>query len=124
MTFWNVRTRKRKHIRESQICFFAEHCGAIRLLTMSKSSREFSISVPMEVLEAYASCQNMKNFASFAREAIIRRLNAEFGFSLDEKAGNFRQGQRVDLFGGKRAEKLPMLQRQAEHARAARREKS
>ena len=80
--------------------------------------------MPIEVLEAYASCQNMKNFSSFAREAIIRRLNAEFGFSLDEKAGNFRQGQRVDLLGGKRAEKLPMLQRQAEHARASRRKKN
>ncbi len=100
-----------------------KHGGAIRPLAMSKSSREFSISVPQEVLEAYASCQNMKNFASFAREAIIRRLNTEFGFSLDEKMGNFRQGQRVDLLGEKRTAKLPELRRQAARARAGKKKK-
>lgn len=100
-----------------------KHGGAIRPFAMSKSSREFSISVPQEVLEAYASCQNMKNFASFAREAIIRRLNTEFGFSLDEKMGNFRQGQRVDLLGEKRTAKLPELRRQAARARAGKKKK-
>lgn len=86
---------------------------------MSKSSKQFFIAFPREILIAYESCQNMKNFASFVREATIRRLNTEFGFTLDEKLGNFRRAQRTDLMNPQaRREKLPELQRQAARARA------
>lgn len=64
------------------------------------------------------SCQNMKNFSSFVREATIRRLNDEFGFTLDERLGTFRQGQRVDLLGEKKKKKLPALREQAALARS------
>ncbi len=99
----------------------AGFCGngiELRHALMSKSSKQFLIAFPFEILDAYQSCQNMKNFASFVREATIRRLNGEFGFALDESIGTFRQGERVDLHGDKKQKKLPELQKQAERARA------
>ena len=86
---------------------------------MSKNSKQFFIAFPREILAAYESCQSMKNFMSFVREATIRRLNTEFGFKLDESLGTFRRAQRTDLMNPKtKREKLPELRRQAERARA------
>lgn len=86
---------------------------------MSKNSKQFFIAFPREILAAYESCQSMKNFTSFVREATIRRLNEEFGFSLDENLGTFRRAQRTDLMNPTtKQKKLPELRRQAARARA------
>ena len=91
---------------------------------MSKSSKQFFIAFPKQILAAYESCQSMKNFTSFVREATIRRLNEEFGFDLDEKLGTFRRAQRTDLMNPQaKRKKLPELRRQAERARAGKKKR-
>lgn len=85
---------------------------------MYKRSIQLNIAVPAEIIEAYVSCQSMKNLTTFARVAIIQKLNREFGFSLDERLGELSQGRRTDL-------KDPVLRKKCvdalqEYARSAR----
>ncbi len=88
---------------------------------MSKSSVQFCFSVPLEIMEAYLSCQNRKNLTSFVRIAMIEKLNRDFGFALDARLGDFSQGKRVDLNNPqKRARKKAALDAAAGRARAGR----
>lgn len=64
---------------------------------MNNRSVQLNIAIPAEILEAYKSCQSMKNLTAFARVAIIQKLNRDFGFLLDEKLGEFSRGKRNDL---------------------------
>lgn len=86
---------------------------------MSKSSVQFCFSVPHEIMRAYMSCQNRKNFTAFARIALIEKLNRDFGFSLDVGLGDFSQGKRVDLNSpAKLSRKKASLDAAAKRARA------
>ena len=69
----------------------------VRLPKMYKRSIQLNLALPAEIVEAYQSCQSMKNLTAFARIAIIQKLNRDFGFSLDEGSGDFSQGRRTDL---------------------------
>lgn len=85
---------------------------------MYKPSLQLNITVPAEVVDAYKSCQSMKNLTAFARTAIIQKLNRDFGFSLDERLGDFSRGRRTDLRDPVlRKKRVDALQ---EHARRAR----
>lgn len=64
---------------------------------MYRRSIQLNLALPAEIVEAYCSCQSMKNLTAFARTAIIQKLNREFGFSLDEALGDFSRGRRTDL---------------------------
>ena len=85
---------------------------------MYKRSVQLNIAVPAEIIDAYISCQSMKNLTTFARVAIIQKLNREFGFSLDEKLGELSQGKRSDLKDPKlRKKRIEALQQHASEAR-------
>lgn len=85
---------------------------------MNKRSVQLNIAVPAEILEAYKSCQSLKNLTAFARVAIIQKLNRDFGFSLDEQLGDFSRGKRNDLKDPKRKKEcVEALQRNAAAAR-------
>ena len=92
---------------------------------MSNRSVQLNIAVPEEILEAYKSCQSLKNLTAFARIAIIQKLNRDFGFSLDEQLGDFSRGKRNDLKDPERKKKcMAALQRNAAAARKRHKSKS
>lgn len=87
---------------------------------MYKRSIQLNLALPSEIVEVYQSCQSMKNLTAFARIAIIQKLNRDFGFTLDEKAGDFSQGRRTDLRDPDlRKKRISELQKNAQRKRNA-----
>lgn len=64
---------------------------------MSKSSKQFTINFPFELIAAFEKHLKPKHFRDFVREAVAEKITRDFGERIDKKDVNRKLGERVDL---------------------------